>query len=220
MVNTLIQNYDPHFAVVEYHVGDDGYHTVWGDDRGDFYNIWGDGIPWFAYDGLYDAWPIATYETKLQQRLADPTDVVMTVTGVEQTPDTWEITTEVCIEAGGSDRTMRVYMVQVLDALWVVDGHPNLPAYSRNTFKQAAATEDVAVVAGECAQVMRSFTFDADSMAQIEDVKIVAWAQEPAASIPAKAHQARVSPWPFIETAVFDDGFETGDTSGWTLTIP
>ncbi len=34
----------------------------WGNARGDFCDIWSDGIPWFAYEGLFDAWPISNYE--------------------------------------------------------------------------------------------------------------------------------------------------------------
>lgn len=219
MVNNLIQAY-PNFAVVEYHVGNDGYDTPWGQARYAFYDILGDGIPWFAYDGLYDAWPINTYETKLQQRLADPTDVTMSVWGSELGPDTYEITTEVCLETAGTGRTLRVYVVQVLDGVWQIDGEPPLPAYSRNTFKQAADTEDVPLAPDECAQVVRTFILDVDSMARIEDVKIVAWAQEPAASIPAKVHQAKESSWPFVEVNVFSDGFESGDTTEWTMTVP
>ena len=45
--------YPDTFAVVAYHVDDLPWSLPWGDARGEFYNIWGDGIPWFAYDGLF-----------------------------------------------------------------------------------------------------------------------------------------------------------------------
>lgn len=210
-----MDNYED-FVVVEYHVSiSDPYSTPWGEDRGDvFYDIWSDGIPWFAYDGLFDAWPIDMYEPNLQTRLAVSTDVVLTLTGVEQSADTWQFTAEVCVEAGGTGKDMRIYMVQVLDK-W-----PASPIYSRNTFQQAAATEDVTVAAGECVDVVRSFTFDATSMGQQQDIRVAAWAQEPLSGIPATVHQAAIIDWPFAAPAFFADGFESGDTSGWSSTVP
>jgi len=212
VVTTLITNY-PKFVVVEYHV-QDAYAEPWGEARGEFYDIWALGIPWFAYDGLWDAWPIDTYESKLQQRLAVPTDVTLELSGVELAADTWEFTAEVCVEAGGAGKDMRIYMVQALDK------YPVPPAYSRNTFQQAAATEDVTVAAGACAEVVRTFTFDALSMATPEEIRVMAWAQAPLPGIPADVHQAAQLKWPFAEAAMFADGFESGDTAAWSATVP
>jgi len=211
VVNTLVTNY-PRFVVVEYHQ-QDAYAKPWGEARGEFYNIWALGIPWFAYDGLWDAWPIDTYETKLQQRLTVPTDVTLELSGAELAADTWEFTAEVCVEAGGIDKTMRIYMVQALDK------YPPAYSYSRNTFQQAAATEDVTVAAGACVEVVRDFTFDALSMASPDDIRVMAWAQQPLDGIPAEVHQAAQLAWPFVEVA-FADGFESGDLSAWSATVP
>ena len=212
MVNTLATNY-PNFVVVEYHV-QDAYAEPWGEARGEFYDIWALGIPWFAYDGLWDAWPINTYESKLQQRLAVPTDVTLELSGVELAADTWEFTAEVCVEAGGAGKDMRIYMVQALDK------YPPTPTYSRNTFQQAASTEDVTVAAGACVEVVRTFTFDALSMATPEEIRVMAWAQAPLPGIPADVHQAAQLKWPFAEAAMFADGFESGDTAAWSATVP
>ena len=213
MVNTLITNY-PSFVVVEYHVSD-AYAMPWGNARGaDFYDIWASGVPWFAYDGLFDAWPFEEYEIKLQQRLAVPTDVTLELSGVELAADTWEFTAEVCVEAGGIGKDMRIYMVQALDK------YPPEYSYSRNTFQQAAATEDVTVVAGECAEVVRTFTFDALSMANMEDTVVTAWSQAPFDRFPAEVHQAAQITWPFVEAAMFADSFESGDASAWSAVVP
>lgn len=212
MVNTLITNY-PRFIVVEYHV-QDAYALPWGESRGNFYNIWALGIPWFAYDGLWDAWPINLYETNLQQRLAVPTDVTLELSGVELAADTWEFTAEVCVEASGVGKEMRIYMVQALDK------YPASLAYSRNTFQQAATTEDVTVAAGACVDVVRTFTFDALSMASPEDIVVMAWAQQPLPGIPAEVHQAAQLKWPFVEGEMFADGFESGDLSAWSAVVP
>jgi hypothetical protein len=212
VISNLIDDY-PRFVVIEYHLFDP-YATPWGDERADFHGA--NLFPWFTYDGLFDAWPIDSYEGKLQQRLAVATDVTLALTGVEQGPDSWQFTAEVCVEAGGTGKDMRIYMVQVLDH-WPVT--PSV-TYSRNTFRQAAAEEDVNVAAGECASVVRSFTFDATSMAQPQDIKVAAWAQEPLGGIPAAVHQAAIIAWPFAAPPFFADGFESGDTAGWSATVP
>jgi hypothetical protein len=212
VVNTLVTSY-PRFVVVEYHV-QDAYATPWGEARGDFYDIWALGIPWFAYDGLWDAWPVGTYESKLQQRLAVPTDVTIELSGVELATDTWEFTAEVCVEAGGAGKDMRIYMVQALDK------YPPAYNYSRNTFQQAAATGDVTVAAGACAEVARTFTFDALSMATPEEIRVMAWAQAPLGGIPADVYQAAQLGWPFVAPAMFADGFESGDASAWSAAVP
>ncbi len=212
VVSTLITNY-PDFVVVEYHCND-AYATQWGNARGDFYDIWATGLPWFAYDGLWDAWPINNYEPALQQRLVEPTDVTLELSGVEMAADTWEFTAEVCVEAGGAGKDMRIYMVQALDK------YPASPTYSRNTFRQAASTEDVTVAAGECVDVVRTFIFDGTSMAQPEDIVVMAWAQQPLPGIPAEVHQAAQIKWPFAEPGLFADGFESGDVSAWSATVP
>jgi hypothetical protein len=213
LVNTLITNY-PSFVVVEYHVND-AYAMPWGNARGaDFYDIWASGVPWFAYDGLFDAWPFEEYEIKLQQRLAVPTDVTLELSGVELAADTWEFTAEVCVEAGGAGKDMRIYMVQTLDK------YPPEYSHSRNSFRQAASTEDVTVAAGTCVEVERTITFDALSMASPEDIVVTAWAQAPLDRFPAEVHQAAQIKWPFAEPALFADGFESGDPSAWSATVP
>jgi hypothetical protein len=213
VVNTLITNY-PRFVVVEYHVQDPPYSLPWCETRGAFYNIWGDGIPWFAYDGLWDAWPIANYEPALVQRLAVPTDVTLELSGVELAPDSWEFTAEVCVESGGVGKDMRIYMVQALDK------YPPAYSYSRNTFQQAATTEDVTVAAGACVEIVRTFTFDALSMINPQDIVVMAWAQQPLPGIPAEVHQAAQIAWPFVDAGVFADGFESGDLTAWSATVP
>jgi len=202
------------FAVVEYHVLDPLYATPWGDARArDFYGVLDPGqfLPWFAYDGLFNAgFDADLYEPQLQQRLMVSTDVTLAVSGVEVTPDTYDITTEVCVESGGQGKVMRIYTVQVLDH------YPPSEPYYRNSFIQAAPIEDVNVAAGECVQVERSFTFDATSTAQMEDIKIVSWAQEPLDVYPAEVHQAIESAWPFVDLTVFRDGFDSGDLTQWS----
>ncbi len=211
----MIDAYPTTIAVVEMHVYDPPYTTTWGDERKTFYGEIPEGIPWLAYDGLGYAGTYDAYETGLNARQAVPTDVTIDLTGVETAAQTYDVTANVCIEPGGIGKTMRIYMVHVLDN-WVL-----LPADSRNTFRKAAATQDITLASGDCAEVTQTFVFDTDSWNQQEDIKIVAWAQTPASMFPAAVHQAKVMSWPFPAIlAIFVDGFETGDTSAWSEAVP
>ena len=101
-------------AVVEYHVRD-AYATEWGEARGEFCTIWSDGIPWFAYDGLFDAWPISTYVSKFLTRRDVPTSVTMDVFVTPVSDDVRRITTDVCLESGADPLDVRLYAVAVED---------------------------------------------------------------------------------------------------------
>lgn len=221
MVSNLIDTNPTTFAVYEMHVWD-AYITSWGEQRKAFYGNIADGVPWFAYDGLFDAWFCPTgggqgnqcYEPNLLERQPLPTDVTIDLYGTETAAQTYDVTAHVCIEPGGTGKTMRVYMVHALDH-W-----PPSPSYSRNTLRQGATTEDVTVASGACVDVVRTFVFDATSWAQQSDIKIVAWAQTPATAYPAEVHQAKVMHWPFTSTTIFTDDLETGTTDAWSGVMP
>jgi hypothetical protein len=214
VVSSLIDANPTTFAVVEIHVSDPPWTATWGTQRALFYGNLADGIPWFAYDGLWDAWPIETYETKLHQRQAVATDVTIDLIASHTGIQTYDVTAHVCVEAGGTGKTMRIYMVEVLDH-W-----PATPTYEHNTLRQGATTQDVTLAASGCADVTRTFVFDATSWAQQSDIKIVAWAQTPATGWPAEVHQAKVMSWPFPTREIFADGFESGNVSHWSAAAP
>jgi hypothetical protein len=69
------------FAVVEYHVFDDTA-TSWGNARLNFYGSLYNGVPFFVYNGKYDAWPISNYDDALLAELDIPTDVTIHMFGV------------------------------------------------------------------------------------------------------------------------------------------
>jgi thiol-disulfide isomerase/thioredoxin len=192
VVGGLIDEYPGTFAVVEYHVSDE-FSYAWGEARGDYY---ADPIqpPWFQYDGLFDASPYDTYESKFITRQAVPTDVHIDIL-VEQTRNnTYEVLGQFCVEPDGVAKTARVYAVQVLDH-W-----PTLPPpkdHQRNTFKQAGETIDLELAPGLCAFWSWQFTLDADSQAQLNDVKFVVWAQEALPEGPAEVYQAGIIAYPF-----------------------
>lgn len=69
--------------------------------------------------------------------------------------------------------------------------------------------------------VTRTFTLDATSLAAIDDVSIIGWAQDDLVNGPAEVLQAGQMHWPFWTENVFSNCFETGDTSGgWSLVVP
>ncbi|HUU96145.1 MAG TPA: hypothetical protein VM487_10430 [Phycisphaerae bacterium] len=188
MVSNLIDNYADTFAVVEYHVND-AYAEPYCAVRGAFYNIWSDGIPWFAYDGLFDAWPINTYETKLQQRLTVPTPVTMDVSVAKLSDYLHRITIEVCLEPDAEPVDLRLY------AVVVEDYYPSNPSYSRNTFRVETPTVDISLAPGECHTDTREVTMEPDW--DPENLKVIAWAQEPLDQIPAEVYQAAKAYGPF-----------------------
>jgi hypothetical protein len=188
---------DDTFTLVQIHVASDGLPTWLG--RSTFYGV--AGIPTAIFDGtlftmgasndvqqMFD-WYLSLYN----QRRVVPTDVTLTGTGVETGTQTITVHARVCLEPGGTAKTVRIYMVQELDHFGC--------SYCRNTFMQAATTEDIVLLPGECAVVETSFTYDNTNWTNRTDSKIVVWAQEPQdsgpQSNPAEVYNAHTMAWPF-----------------------
>ena len=206
--------YSDSFAFVQIHVLDDGYHTPWGDDRWAFYAAQYTPTAVFdGFDSVTGAVPDSNQQytiyraNHLLPRRALTTDVTIDLTAEQISGPTYRITAQVGIEADGAAKTMRVYMVQVLDH-W-----PASPTYHRNTFKQAAPTQDITLAPGESQSVENEFTFDATSWANQEEIKIVAWAQAPATGSPAEVYQAATRLWPLISFPGDADGDGHPDVS-------
>ncbi len=176
---------------MQIHIGD-SYATSWGNSRKAFYGVTGTPTTWF--DGVVQrvgGTSGMTYVPQYGPRAAIPTDVTISVGAAQVDGATYSVTATVCIEAGGTGKTMRIHIAQVLDYF------PTSPTYSRNCFKQAGTHEDITLSPGECAQVTRTMTFDSDSMANPDNIQLIAWAQVPNASAPAEIHQAGILNWPF-----------------------
>jgi len=187
----LLNTYPTTCTAVEYHLGD-AYATSWGNSRSSFYGVGGTPTCWF--DGVISRVGGSSgmhYNNEYNARRNVPTDVTIGLAGDEVSGQTYDITATVCIEAGGTAKTMRIYIAQVLDC------YPTSPSYSRNTFKQAASTTDVTINPGECATIVKTLTFDATSWSNQANIKIIAWAQVPSGSSPAEVFQAASMGWPF-----------------------
>lgn len=138
------------------------------------------------------------------------TDVTIDFTAIQQSGETFEITTNVCVEPGGIAKTMRIHVVQSLDT------YPVTRSYNRHTVMQGLAGVDVFVDAGTCEVVNHTITFDSVSWSLFEGMQLTVWAQEPLPSDPAEVYQAKQLLWPFIEGYIFFDGFEDGTTDAWS----
>ncbi|MBN1512217.1 MAG: hypothetical protein JXB13_09405 [Phycisphaerae bacterium] len=194
----MLDTYPDTFTFVQYHASD-GYESAWSDQRGgSFYPGW-EYIPWTWFDGLTAIVGSSGFTTAYNARQQVPTDVTVALSGDPVSGTTYEVTAAVCLEAGGTAKTVRLYVVQVLDH-W-----PTEVTYSRNGFKQAAATADLALTPGQCQTVVRSFTFDAASWASQSNIRIIAWVQQPLSTGPAEVYQAHSMSWPFPAGADCND---------------
>ncbi|HNQ23244.1 MAG TPA: hypothetical protein PKK06_09140 [Phycisphaerae bacterium] len=193
----MLNNFPQSFAFVQIHHGDN-YATTWGNTRANFYTDFG-AYPTSYQDGMLQregAYGYSTYYNDFITRRAVSTDVTIELTGMQVSGATHEIRANVCLESTGTAKTVRIYIVQLLD-YW-----PTVVNYSRNGFKQAATTQDLALTPGQCQQVTRTMTFDANSWADPNNIVIIAWAQEPQSTSPpadrAEIFQGAIMHWPFL----------------------
>jgi predicted CXXCH cytochrome family protein len=201
-----VEVYPDSLAFVQYHMFGE-YSTAWGDARWDYYGA--EFTPTVAFDGadiVVGAVPdvdqqYTIYRTNhfLPQR-AIPTDVTIELTVEQLSGQTYHVSALVGVEAEGTGKTLRIYIIQVLDH-W-----PETRPYHRNGFKQAAPTVDITLAPSESQTVETEFTFDADSWANQENVKIIAWAQAPADNGPAEVYQAAMRLWPLVSGPDDADG--------------
>ena len=218
----MIDSYPNTLAMIEIHDGD-AYEVPWGTQRDLFYDAhW---TPFDCQDGLIDAWPINTYESKFLARQAIPTDVTIDVTVFGASPNLTAKAT-VCIEPGGTGKTMDVWMAQVVDHYGPVN-------FDRNMVRDGSDGAEITLAAGACTEVTESFVLDSVSQASPDTVKIFAWAQDtdlvynPQVQYIngtwygawfGEVYQAGKAVAPF--DGIFTDGFESSDTAAWSSTTP
>jgi len=167
----LVDKYPDTFAVIEYQISNPPWSLPWGEDRADYYGVYA--IPWFQYDGLFDAWPIGSYESKFLNRQAETTDVTMEMAGKSLGGSEYQVAVRVGIEAGGAGKTLYIYTVQALDH------RTTIKPYTRNSFKLAADTMEITLEPGTSTSLVHTFDLDAESMGKPDDIRFFAWAQDP-----------------------------------------
>ncbi|MDP7009053.1 MAG: hypothetical protein QGI78_05730 [Phycisphaerales bacterium] len=167
----------------------DSYSTSWGDIRQNFYNVpgyptvWMDGV--YGQEGSYGS-PSGNYtqlRSRYMQRQAAPTDVTITMCGSSVDTDTYSVSIEVGVEVDGTGKNLRLHCAQVLH------DYPANPNYNYACFMQATS-QDVTLDSGE--STIRDFQFELNSasVANIENVSFIAWAQSTNASGPSEVYQA------------------------------
>lgn len=158
----------------------------------------------------YPGNPPTPWIDRVEAQRTNPTDITMALTTSRVAGDQWRFTAQVCMEPTGTARTVRTYIG------YTIDDWPVNPQYRyRATVRNVATYEDVALNPGDCVDVERDFTFQSIDLAHWETIVGVAWAQEPAVGF-GEAYQA-------TKTRVYqllDDGFESGDLSGWSAVQP
>jgi hypothetical protein len=194
-----VNRYPNLIAFVQLHVACVGA-LPWADDRFAYY--WALQTPLAMFDGVDDlfgdqpdvAQQFAWYEAELLARSSFPTDVTLELSGYESVGPIYRVGVRVCMEPVGTARTMRLYLVQLLDH-W-----PSSPAYARHGFKQALPEEDVFLTPGQCLTVQWQLHLDTESFNRARDIRLVGWLQEPQSSSPptdrAEVHQAAIAGWP------------------------
>ena len=183
--------------------GGDAYATNWGNIRNNFYNVpgyptvWIDGVS--SQVGSYGS-PTGNYNalrSVYMSRQSDPTDVTIDMCGFVVDSDTYAVNVEVGIEGGGSGKTMIVHCAQILQ------DYPANPSYNYGCFMQADSQE-ITLAAGASQTIAFTLDLDSASVANIENVSFIAWAQTPNSSGPAEVHQ--------VEKHVYNGGDCTIDT--------
>ncbi|MGD8450806.1 MAG: multiheme c-type cytochrome [Phycisphaerae bacterium] len=199
-LDLLLDTYPDSLAFIQYQIFDAEYSKPWGDNRWAYYEA--EYTPAAIFDGtdklegaiedLDQQYTIYRANHFLPER-ANPTDVTVEFDNVLQLGGpNYLVDVAVSVEPGGVAKTMDVYIVQVLDH-W-----PDTKPYHRNGFKQAAPVEQITVGPGQTGYAQYIFSLDDDSAEREEDVKFIAWAQQPEPGFPAAVYQAAVRVWPLI----------------------
>jgi hypothetical protein len=145
--------------------------------------------------------------SKFLTRQAADTPVTVSIVSEETTPNRYDTTVTVCLEAGAAPVDLRIY------TMMTEDHYPPVFSYNRNGFRYSPATTDVSLVAGECVEVNNLIAY----FPQIsqDNIKLLAWAQEPNNSWPADVYQAAIDSFPFeppaADTCPWDCGNDDGE---------
>ena len=203
--------YPDNVAFLAIHLSD-GYQTGFGNVRRNSYYPGTMTIPQAVVDAGesyyvgYPGNPPAQWSSMVDARLALPTDLTVEILPRRLNETQWEFTADVCMEPTGTARSMGVNLA------WTVDDYPTGYPYTyRETLRGGYGPEVVDLNPGECVQVYATFTFSAVELDRWPSVEIVAWAQTPASGW-GEAYQAAT-----MTMALFENGFESGDLSGWDL---
>ena len=203
------ETYPNSVAFLAIHLSD-GYQTTFGNTRRNAYYPGSMTIPQLIFDGgvsSYIGYTASQWELRVDDRLAQPTDITIDIIPTRITPEQWTFTADVCMEPTGTARTVGVNLA------YTVDDYPGGYSYTyRKTVRNGGGPEVVEMVPGECVQVDSTFNFTVIEMDRWPTVEVVAWAQTPASGW-GEAYQAAK-----LSMTLHGDGFESGDFGGgWVV---
>ncbi|MCH2142104.1 MAG: hypothetical protein MK077_03800 [Phycisphaerales bacterium] len=174
--------------------GGDNYTTSWGNSRIGFYGVGGYPTVWL------DGWNLkygssgsvaanyADINNKVNQCLARPCDVSITMSGEELSGSQYQVSVDLGVDAGGTSKTIRVQLVQCYNA----ENWPEANEAQFNTVRQAASSFDVYVGAGSSHSFNHTFTLSGESLANDNDVTYICIAQEASNSGPADIYNTAI----------------------------
>ena len=198
-MSNLLDDYPEDTIGFQCHVSD-AYTTSWGNTRANKYNV--GGIPHILADGTFEQ--VGAYQNDQQNynilknwmnsRQAVPTDVTVDVTAVPVSGQTYHVTIVVGVESDGTAKTMEIYTVNTLNHYpSAVDNRYNYCV--REGWNEGQFT----VNPGDSVTVERDITFDTTSWDNKENIRIIAFAQEPGSG-KTEVYNANGSDYPFIDT--------------------
>lgn len=130
------------------------------------------------------------------------TDVTIELNAVHTGGRDYEVTIDVGLQNGAPARTAHLYMVEALDRYGIYDDQSTVP---RNTLWQHFLSGvNVSLTPGVTRQIKGSITLDQDSWNRFADVRLIAWAQTPAAAGPAEVYNATQSLLPSLVEGDFN----------------
>jgi hypothetical protein len=176
------------FVVIQYHL--DSYATNFGNNRRYFYPGYS-GTPWCWFDGNVEALgsygnttsDYNRYRTIYLQAREVPTDVTIELRVRQICDRTHRVTAKVGLDPDGTNKTIRLYIGAMLD-------HYPAGSHHHNCQRQLAPRADLVLTAGEHVYHQVDMTFGETDWSRPDDIKVIAWAQEPNESGPADIYQA------------------------------
>ncbi|MCA9260537.1 MAG: hypothetical protein KDA61_15095 [Planctomycetales bacterium] len=167
------------------------YATPWGVERAfSFYGISGyptvyfDGVE--SYAGSHEARD--SYQSLIDARAAVPTHLAMDIAALPLGDNRYEVTTSLYLEPEGEPTELSIYVIEAIDQFGVYSDGVTRP---HNTFWAALeSARSVVISPGEIATVTQTIELDATSVANFDDVRLIAWAQNGSQGMPGEIDNA------------------------------
>jgi thiol-disulfide isomerase/thioredoxin len=211
-MDNLMTDYPDSFLAIQIHSLDD-YETPFGDTLASFYQVfslpdtWFDGTDQMSGDfGSDDQNNYDGFLAMYQARVDLPTPILLDLSVTPAGGQTYTVNVDVELESSADPMRVNVY---VADCLY---GYPDYPDNrAHNTLRQGFEIQSVDLTPGQTATVQQDVTFDGTSWANQDDIRILAWVQEPALEPPAEVYQSASIAYPFGGTDCPGDVDGDGD---------